>query len=97
MDNVMNAFQYDSSLEENITLYDHLPYERNLAVCGNDCIRMYSGNVLKYATYRPDNKVEVPNREELLLQRIQKEKELQKMKAELETPMQESELFEETL
>lgn len=97
MDNIMNAFQYDSSLEEDITLYDHLPYERNLAVCGNDRIATYSGNVVKYATYREKDKVEVANRDEMLLARIQKEKELAQMKAELESPAQESELFEENL
>ncbi len=93
MNNMMKALKYDSSLEENITLYDNLPYTRNLAVCGNDCIRMFSGNVVKYATYNELDVKEVPNNDDLMLARIQKERELEQMKRELE----ESELSEDSI
>jgi hypothetical protein len=40
--------KYDTSMEHQITLYDHLPYQRNIDLCNSDSISLYSGHVIKY-------------------------------------------------
>ncbi|MDO5294586.1 MAG: hypothetical protein Q4F05_17765 [bacterium] len=70
MDYMKKAARYDASLEKQVTIYDQLPYQRNLAICGNDCIRTFSGNVVKYAMYQEQEPKEVPNQDEVLFERI---------------------------
>lgn len=43
---------YDTSTENNFTMYDNMPYNRDIGVCGNDMIKMSTGNVVKF--YRLD-------------------------------------------
>ena len=39
---------YDTSLENNFSMYDKLPYQRNAELCNASTIRLNSGNLLKY-------------------------------------------------
>lgn len=39
---------YDAAGEYNLTMYDHLPYDRDLSLCNSDAIMMESGNIIKY-------------------------------------------------
>lgn len=39
---------YDSSMDYDMSMYDKLPYDRDLALCNADAIALESGNVLKY-------------------------------------------------
>lgn len=45
--------KYDVHLDYRITMYDQLPYKRNVDLCGEQQIAMYSGHVIKY--YMCDN------------------------------------------
>jgi hypothetical protein len=39
---------YDASLENNFSLYDNLPYYRDISICNQSNICLISGNVIKY-------------------------------------------------
>lgn len=39
---------FDITIGENFRVYDSFEYERDLALCDFESIRMYSGNVYKY-------------------------------------------------
>ncbi len=39
---------YDTSLENNSSMYDKLPYQRNTDLCNASTIQLNSGNLLKY-------------------------------------------------
>ncbi|MDO5521567.1 MAG: hypothetical protein Q4G58_13830 [bacterium] len=77
MDIMSKAAKYDTSLEQQVTIYDQLPYQRNIAICGDDCIRAISGNVVKYATYKQQDPKEVPNQDEVILERIREHQEIE--------------------
>ncbi len=77
---------YDSSLEFNITMYDRLPYDRDIHLCGPENIRMRSGNVIKYYSLEDETPFFIENqdektnallkkREDEILRRIEKEHE----------------------
>lgn len=56
-DIAMKLKQYDSSLDSHVTMYDHLPYERNYDCCNENHIRLVSGNLAKYYMIAPTDKV----------------------------------------
>ncbi len=77
---------YDSSLEFNITMYDRLPYDRDIQLCGRENVCISSGNVIKYYSYKDETPFVIGNqdektsallkkREEEILRRIKKEHE----------------------
>lgn len=39
---------YDTTLEENISMYDKLPYKRNEDLCNVSTLALNSGNLVKY-------------------------------------------------
>lgn len=39
---------YDTKLEENISMYDKLPYQRNIDLCNASTLALNSGNLVKY-------------------------------------------------
>lgn len=39
---------YDSSLEENINMYDNMPYHRDINYCNQDNLGLISGNIIKF-------------------------------------------------
>lgn len=39
---------FDVTYGEQMNMYDNMPYIRNLAICGNDAVKMESGNVVKF-------------------------------------------------
>lgn len=49
---------FDSTFGENFQIYGVTKYVRNLALCGDDCVRKESGNVVKY--FRCDTTEAVP-------------------------------------
>lgn len=67
MNYTISNTKYDTSLEQSYCFYDYLPYERNMDVCGNDCVRKVSGNVIKAYACKETNAIEIPNQEERLL------------------------------
>lgn len=56
-DIAMKLKQYDSSLDSHVTMYDHLPYERNYDFCNENHIGLVSGNLAKYYMIAPTDKV----------------------------------------
>ncbi len=42
---------YEYILDTNATMYDKLPYKRDIALCGPDSLVLVSGNVIKYYRY----------------------------------------------
>lgn len=56
-DIAMKLKQYDSSLDSHVTMYDHLPYERNYDFCNENHIRLVSGNLAKYYMIAPTDEV----------------------------------------
>jgi hypothetical protein len=43
---------YDFSMEENITMYDKMPYIRDVNICNRDTIGLFSGNIIKFYCYK---------------------------------------------
>ena len=41
---------YDSTLEDNMTIYDKQPYKKDPDLCGADKVKLVSGNVVKFYT-----------------------------------------------
>lgn len=39
---------YDSTIEDHLTMYDSLPYARDISLRGSDVIALKSGNIIKY-------------------------------------------------
>lgn len=60
---------YDTTLEENISMYDKLPYKRNVDLCNISTLCLNSGNLVKY--YRcngSEEAKEINNKDELFSQ-----------------------------
>lgn len=56
---------YDATLEENMSMYDKLPYKRNIDMCNASTLALESGNLVKY--YRcsqAEEPVEIHNQDE---------------------------------
>lgn len=43
---------YDTSLELNTSMYDKIPYERDISLCSQENLKIQSGNVIKYYRYK---------------------------------------------
>lgn len=56
---------YDFTLEDNIPMYDNMPYHRNHDYCNESMVHLVSGNVIKYFRYDPDvdNEFEIDNQD----------------------------------
>ena len=39
-------------LDGNITMYDKLPYKRDITLCGPETLELISGNIIKYYQYK---------------------------------------------
>ena len=63
---------YDSSLEYNVSIYDHLPYVRDDNICGADQIGINSGNVVKFYCLEKEEPCVISNQEELIKACIKK-------------------------
>lgn len=47
-DKLFRFRHYDNSLENNLSMYDHMPYYRDENLCNQSTIALESGNVIKY-------------------------------------------------
>lgn len=60
---------YDTTLEENISMYDKLPYKRNVDLCNISTLGLNSGNLVKfYRCNGSDETKQIANRDELFSQ-----------------------------
>ena len=80
MNQLENPKHYDSSLEYSITMYDHLPYARDERVCGSDKIALFSGNVIKFYSYKTVDTCIIANQDEKIQTKIkEREQTLQQL------------------
>ena len=68
-----NETSYDSSLDFSYSFYDHLPYTRNMDFCGDDCVRVYSGNVYKHAYCKESDVRVISNHDDVMKRRIEEQ------------------------
>ena len=54
---------YDASLENNLSMYDKLPYKRDIDLCNASSIAMESGNLIKYYRCAKAEDVEIKNQD----------------------------------
>lgn len=60
---------YDTTLEENISMYDKLPYKRNEDLCNLSTLGLNSGNLVKfYRCYDSEEAKDIANQDELFSQ-----------------------------
>jgi hypothetical protein len=50
---------YDTALEENMPMYDNLPYVCDVALCSRDNIKIESGNIIKFYRYKIGDALEI--------------------------------------
>lgn len=55
---------YDHNLEYSVNIYDHLPYTRDIVLCGADKVAVCSGNVVKYYSYKENPPCIIDNQDE---------------------------------
>lgn len=63
---------YDSSMEDNLTMYDDIPYERDTDLCNQKTITLHSPNMLKYYSYEINQSTyQVPNQDDLFVKKLE--------------------------
>lgn len=55
---------YDATLEENMSMYDKLPYKRNEDVCNASTLALESGNLIKYYRCTQTDPIEIETQDE---------------------------------
>ena len=75
---------YASTLEENMSMYDKLPYKRNAEMCNASTIAMESGNLVKYYRCAPSTEtIEIQTQDEkfksIVSAHIQEQEKLNKL------------------
>lgn len=52
---------YDSSIQSDFSMYDHMPYVRDISICGNDMVKMSTGNIVKHYHYNNSKPCQIEN------------------------------------
>lgn len=55
---------YDATLEENMSMYDKLPYKRNEDLCNASTLALESGNLIKYYRCAEADAIEIETQDE---------------------------------
>ena len=55
---------YDTTLEENMSMYDKLPYKRNAEMCNASTLAIESGNLVKYYRCAPAETKEIKTQDD---------------------------------
>lgn len=83
---VLNKLKpYDSSLNEDMSMYDHLPYQRDIDLCNEHTIALYSGNILKYYYCSIKEPCQLDHRDDLALAKIRQHEQEQALLEQVET------------
>lgn len=61
---------YDTTLEDNIPMYDKLPYQRDADLCNKDSLRLTSGNIIKSFTYHIEDPIQIDNMDHVITYKI---------------------------
>ena len=77
---------YDSSMGENLSMYDHFPYERDPDICNKHTVKLFSGNVIKFFTYHVnDDTITIPNKDDVMEEQLAALQKNNALKEEIET------------
>lgn len=82
---------YDESLEESYNLYDKMPYELDINLCGRHGIKMNSGNLLKYYRCKTKETYKVNNQDDRVRKLLEEERQRLSMHPESEIVEEDSE------
>lgn len=74
----MKLRPFDTSTGEDYSMYDKLPYKKNIDLCGPDKIAMESGNVIKFYQFTIQDTYQLTGMDDLFYEKLQ----LHKQKAE---------------
>lgn len=55
---------YDATLEENMSMYDKLPYKRNEDMCNASALALESGNLIKYYRCAEIDSIDIQTQDE---------------------------------
>lgn len=55
---------YDATLEENMSMYDKLPYKRNVDMCNASTLALESGNLVKYYRCAQQDPIEIQTQDD---------------------------------
>lgn len=61
---------YDSALEDNLSMYDKLPYQRDSNLCNREALALVSGNVLKYYRCKTSEPYKVKTMDDIITYKI---------------------------
>lgn len=86
----MKLKPFDYSMNEDYSMYDHLPYEKDIDLCGPDKIAMESGNIIKFYQCNIRDTYQISGIDDLFYEKLslheeqQAEREKEKEKTALE-------------
>ncbi len=65
--NFSNQFKkYDSRYDFDVSMYDHLPYDRDEDLCNISSVKLESGNLIKYWRCKSKDSIPIVNKESLI-------------------------------
>lgn len=68
----MKLRPFDSSVNEDFSMYDKLPYKKDIDLCGPDKIAMESGNVIKFFRYTIKDTYQLTGMDDLFYEKLEK-------------------------
>lgn len=67
----MKLRPFDSSANEDFSMYDKLPYKKDMDLCGPDKIAMESGNVIKFFRYVVKDTYQLTGMDDLFYEKLE--------------------------
>ena len=67
----MKLRPFDSSMIEDTSMYDHLPYQRDADICNIGSVALCSGNLLKHYRCAFGDTLELTDMDKLAVEKIQ--------------------------
>lgn len=68
----MKLRPFDSSVNEDFSMYDKLPYKKDVDLCGPDKIALESGNVIKFFRYTLKDTYQLTGMDNLFYEKFEK-------------------------
>ncbi|MFW5672898.1 MAG: hypothetical protein ACOCM8_11560, partial [Acetivibrio ethanolgignens] len=68
----MKLRPFDSSVNGDFSMYDKLPYKKDIDLCGPDKIAMESGNVIKFFRYTLKDTYQLTGMDDLFYEKLEK-------------------------
>lgn len=67
----MKLRPFDSSVNEDFSMYDKLPYKKDIDLCGPDKIALESGNVIKFFRYVIKDTYQLTGMDDLFYEKLE--------------------------